>query len=86
MRTTTDTGEELRLQDEERRIAANRNAAVTRIVQLVYFLTGALGCCCWSSFACSPLKQPVCQLIYDLSNPFVAAFASLDHCLVGQWI
>jgi len=27
----------------ERRIAANRNAAVTRIVQLVYFLTGALG-------------------------------------------
>jgi len=42
MRTTTRRSEELRLQDEERRIAANRNA-VTRIVQLVYFLTGALG-------------------------------------------
>ena len=74
--------EELRLQDEERRIAAaNRNAAVTRIVQLVYFLTGALGVLLLLRvvlrlLAANPNNQ-FAQVIYGLSNPFVAAFANL---------
>lgn len=74
--------EELRLQDKERRIAAaNRNAAVTRIVQLVYFLTGALGVLLLLRvvlrlLAANPNNQ-FAQLIYGLSNPFVASFANL---------
>ena len=74
--------EELRLQDEERRIAAAfRNAAVTRIVQLVQFLTGALGVLLLLRvvlrlFGANPNNQ-FAQVIYGLSNPFVAPFANL---------
>ena len=63
--------EELRLQDEERRIAAVRNAAVTRIVQLVQFLTGAFGVLLLLRvvlrlFAANPNNQ-FAQVIYSLS-------------------
>ena len=74
--------EELWLQDEERRIAAaTRNAAVTRIVQLVQFLTGALGVLLLLRvflrlFAANPNNQ-FAQVIYGISNPFVAPFANL---------
>ena len=74
--------EELRLQDEARRItAATRNAAVTRIVQLVHFLTGALGVLLFLRvvlrlFAANPNNQ-FAQVIYGISNPFVAPFANL---------
>ena len=36
--------EEIRLREEERRLSlASRNATVSKLVQLIYFLTGALG-------------------------------------------
>ncbi len=70
------------MQDEERRItAANRNAAVTRIVQLVHFLTGTLAVLLLLRvvlrlFGANPNNQ-FAQVIYGLSNPFVAPFANL---------
>ena len=74
--------EERRLQNEERRIAAvNRNAAVKRIVQLIYFSTGALGVLLLLRvvlrlFGANPDNQ-VAQVIYGLSNPFAAPFTNL---------
>jgi len=74
--------EQLRLQDEERRIAAaNWNAAIARLVQLIYFLVGALGVLLLLRvvlrlFGANPNNQ-FAQVIHDLSNPFVAPFASL---------
>lgn len=74
--------EELRLQEQERRIAAlNRNAAITRLVQVIYFLTGALGVLLLLRvflrlFAANP-NNDVAQVIYGLSNPFVAPFSNL---------
>lgn len=74
--------EELRLEDEERRIAiANRNAATKRIVQVVYFLSGALGVLLLLRvvlrlFGANP-NNSFAQVIYGLSNPFVAPFANL---------
>ena len=74
--------EELRLQDEERRIAAaNHNAAIARVIQVIYFLTGALGVLLLLRvvlrlFGANPNNQ-FAQLIYSLSNPFVAPFANL---------
>lgn len=74
--------EELRLQEEERRIAiANRNAAITRLIQVLYFLTGALGVLLLLRvllrlFGANPSNQ-FAQVIYGLSQPFVAPFANL---------
>ncbi|MBV9385600.1 MAG: YggT family protein [Chroococcidiopsidaceae cyanobacterium CP_BM_ER_R8_30] len=74
--------EELRLRNEERRIAAaNQNAAITRLVQLIYFAVGALGILLalrviLRLFGANPDNQ-FAKVIHDLSNPFVAPFATL---------
>lgn len=74
--------EELRLQDEERRVAtANRNAAIARLVQVIYFLTGALGALLLLRvflrlFGANPNNE-FAQVIYGLSNPFVTPFDNL---------
>lgn len=74
--------EELRLQDEERRIAtANRNAAIARLVQVIYFLTGALGALLllrvFLRLFGANRNNEFAQVIYGLSNPFVAPFDNL---------
>ena len=74
--------EELRLRDEERRIAAaKQNAAIARIVQLIYFAVGALAVLLalrvvLRLFGANPDNQ-FAKVIHDLSNPFVAPFATL---------
>jgi uncharacterized protein YggT (Ycf19 family) len=74
--------EELRLQDEERRLAAaKRNAVVNRLVKFIYFLTGALGVLLLLRvllrlFGANP-NNTFAQVIYSLSDPFVAPFATL---------
>lgn len=74
--------EQLRLQEEERRIAiANRNAVVSRIVQIIYFLTGALAVLLLLRvvlrlFGANP-NNDFAQFIYNLSSPFVAPFDNL---------
>jgi len=74
--------EELRLQDEERRLAAaKRNAVVNRLVKFIYFLTGALGVLLLlrvllRMFGANP-NNTFAQVIYSLSDPFVAPFATL---------
>jgi uncharacterized protein YggT (Ycf19 family) len=74
--------EELRLQDEERRLAAaKRNAVVNRLVKFIYFLTGALGVllllrALLRLFGANP-NNAFAQVIYSLSDPFVAPFATL---------
>lgn len=76
------SSEELRLQEEERRIAAaNRNATITRLVQVIYFLTGALGVLLLLRvflrlFGANPNNE-FAQVIYGLSHPFVDPFANL---------
>lgn len=74
--------EELRLQEEERRIAtANRNAVISRIVQVIYFLTAALGVLLLLRvvlrlFGANPNNE-FAQTIYNLSSLFVGAFDNL---------
>lgn len=74
--------EEMRLRDEERRVAAaNRNAAISRIVQIIYYLTGALAVLLLLRvllrlFGANPDNQ-FAQFIYSLSNPFVGPFINL---------
>lgn len=74
--------EELRLQDEERRIAvANRNAAIARLVQIIYFLTAALEVLLlirvFLRLSGANLNNEFARVISNLSNPFVAPFANL---------
>jgi len=74
--------EQLRLQEEERRVAAaNRNAAISRIVQVIYYLTGALALLLLLRvllllFGANPNNE-FAQFIYNLSSPFVAPFDNL---------
>ncbi len=74
--------EQLLLEDEERRIAiANRNAVVARLVQMIYYLNGALAVLLLLRFVlhlsgANPDNQ-VAQVIQNLSNPFVYPFSNL---------
>lgn len=74
--------EEMRLQDEERRIAAaNRNALLSRLVNFIHFLTAALGVLLFLRvllrlFGANP-DNTFAQVIYSLSNPFVAPLNNL---------
>lgn len=74
--------EELRLQAEEHRHAVARwNDGITRVINIIYYLTGALGILLLlriilSLFGANPENQ-FAQVIYNLSAPFVAPFANL---------
>ena len=74
--------EEMRLQDEERRVAAaNRNALLSRLVNFIHFLTAALGVLLFLRvllrlFGANP-DNTFAQVIYSLSNPFVAPLNNL---------
>jgi uncharacterized protein YggT (Ycf19 family) len=74
--------EEMRLQDEERRVAAaNRNAVLSRLVNFIHFLTAALGVLLFLRvllrlFGANP-DNTFAQVIYNLSNPFVAPLNNL---------
>lgn len=74
--------EEMRLQDEERRVAAaNRNALISRLVNFIHFLTAALGVLLFLRvllrlFGANP-DNTFAQVIYSLSNPFVAPLNNL---------
>lgn len=74
--------EEMRLQEEERRAAAaNQNAVVIRIIQIIYYLTGALAVLLLLRillrlFGANPDNQ-FAAFVYNLSSGFVAPFNDL---------
>ena len=74
--------EELRLQTEERRHAVARwNDGITRVINIIYYLTGALVILLLLRIilrllSANPENQ-FAQVIYSLSEPFVAPFATL---------
>lgn len=74
--------EEIRLREEERRVTlANRNATVSKLVQIIYFLTGALAVLLLlrmilRMFGANP-DNTFAQFIYNLSDPFYAPVANL---------
>lgn len=74
--------EEQRLREEQRRIdAANQNAVLNRIIQVIYYLTGALAVLLLLRillrlFGANPDNQ-FAEFIYNLSKPFVAPFNNL---------
>ena len=74
--------EELRLQAEERRHAVARwNDGITRVINIIYYLTGALVILLLLRIilrllSANPENQ-FAQVIYSLSEPFVAPFATL---------
>lgn len=74
--------EEMRLREAERQVTlANRNATVSKLVQFIYFLTGALGMLLLLRmilrlFGANP-DNTFAQFIYNLSEPFYAPVANL---------
>jgi len=74
--------EEIRLREAERRVTlANRNATVSKLVQIIYFLAGALGMLLLLRmilrlFGANP-DNTFAQFIYNLSEPFYAPVANL---------
>lgn len=74
--------EEQRLREEQRRIdAANQNALLSRIIQVIYYLTGALAVLLLLRillrlFGANPDNQ-FAAFIYNLSKPFVVPFNNL---------
>ena len=74
--------DELRLRAEERRVAAARqNAIVARIVNFIYYLTGALEVLLLLRIILRLLRanpeNQFAKVIYGISDPFVAPFATL---------
>ena len=74
--------EELRLQAEERRHAVARwNDGITRVINIIYYLTIALEILLLLRIILSLLsanrENQFAQVIYSLSEPFVAPFATL---------
>ncbi|MGB3693830.1 MAG: YggT family protein [Spirulinaceae cyanobacterium] len=74
--------EQLRLEEEERRAAVvNRNASLVRVVQIIYYLVGALGLLLIIRVLLrlfnANTENIFAQIIYGLSNPFVAPFSTL---------
>jgi ABC-type transport system involved in cytochrome bd biosynthesis fused ATPase/permease subunit len=74
--------EQWQLEQEERRIAlAQREAAVNKAVQFIYYLVGALGILLalrifLRLFGANPQNQ-FAIFIYKLSHPFIAPFSNL---------
>ena len=74
--------EEIRLQTEERRHAVARwNDGITRVINIIYYLTGALVILLLLRIILSLLganpENQFARVIYNLSTPFVAPFANL---------
>ena len=71
-----------RLREEQRLVsAANQNAALSRIIQIIYYLTGALALLLLLRvllllFGANPSNE-FAQFIYNLSKPFVSPFDNL---------
>lgn len=71
-----------RLREERRLVAAaNQNAALSRVIHIIYFLTGALALLLLLRvllllFGANPSNE-FAQFIYNLSQPFVAPFDNL---------
>lgn len=74
--------EEIRLREAERRVTlASRNATIGKLVQIIYFLTGALGMLLLLRmvlrlFGANP-DNTFAEFIYNLSEPFYAPVANL---------
>ena len=74
--------ERLRLQEEDRRLAiARRNEIVTRAIEIVYYLVGALLILLLIRFflrlsGANPENQ-FASIIYNFSEPFAAPFSTL---------
>ncbi|MDY7013267.1 MAG: YggT family protein [Cyanobacteriota bacterium] len=83
--------ERLRLQEEERRLAESQKQAVlTKMIQGIYYLVGALELLLLLRFVlCSSGANPenqVARAIYTLSFPFYGPFATLfgsPECAAG---
>jgi YggT family protein len=74
--------QELHLQENERSVAAaNQNSSVARIVNIVYYLFGALelllGIRVILHLLGANAENGFANFIYGLTSPFVAIFASL---------
>ena len=82
MRDDFNRNEEQRLREEQRRVdAANQNAVILRVIQIINYLTGALALLLLLRvllllFGANPNNE-FAQFIYNLSSVFIGPFDNL---------